>query len=76
MYVTRKPEGGDRQRRLALCRREGRHTSFESRNELRECDEKKIKVEEELELFVKDDRQEREHIVLLVADDIWRELAL
>ena len=33
----------------------GRRTSFESRNELGKCDEEEIEVEEELELFVKDD---------------------
>jgi hypothetical protein len=53
-----------------------KETSFESRNKLGKCDEEKIEVEEELELLVKDDGQEREYIVLLVADNIRRELGL
>jgi hypothetical protein len=43
---------------------------------LGQSNEKKIKVEEELELLVKDDGQEGEYIVLLVADDVRSKLAL
>ena len=56
--------------------REAGPTCSESRNKLGQCDKKEIEVEEEFELLVKHDGQEREHIVLLVADDIWGELVL
>ena len=43
---------------------------------MRKGDEEEIEVEEELELLVKDDGQEGEYIVLLVADNVGRKLAL
>jgi hypothetical protein len=56
--------------------RETEPTCSESRNKLGQCNKKEIEVEEEFELLVKHDGQEREHIVLLVADDVWGELVL
>jgi hypothetical protein len=38
---------------------------------LGESDEEKVEVEEELELFVEDDREEGERIVLLISYDVW-----
>jgi len=38
---------------------------------LGEGDEEKVEVEEELELFVEDDGEEGECIVLLISNDIW-----
>jgi hypothetical protein len=35
-------------------------------------DEKKVEVEEELELLIEYDRKESERIVLLVSYDVWR----
>jgi hypothetical protein len=48
-------------------------TDLESGNELGEGDEKEVKVEEELELFIEYDGEERECIVFLVSYDVWRE---
>lgn len=51
-------------------------TDAEGRNELREGDEEEVEVEEELELFVEDEGEEGGDIVLLVPNEIGRELAL
>ena len=45
-------------------------TDLQSGNELRQCDKQEVEVEEELELLVEDEREEREHVVLLVAHDV------
>ena len=72
MYVTRSPEGWSGQECASVEVRQ-RRTDLQCRNELRQRNKKEIEVEEELELLVEDDRQEGECVVLLVADDIWRE---
>ena len=43
---------------------------------MRKRDEKKVQVEKELELLVKDNRQKRDDIVFLVADNVCGELVL
>lgn len=45
-------------------------TNLEGRNELAQCYDEKVEVEEELELFPKDDWQERHNAVLLISNDI------
>jgi hypothetical protein len=52
------------------------HTNLQRRNELRESNEKKVQVEEELELFVEYDWEESEHVVFLVPHDIGRVIVL
>jgi hypothetical protein len=49
-----------------------RHTDFKSRNKLAQRNEQKIEVEEELELFVEDHRNEADDRILLIACDIGR----
>jgi len=48
-------------------------TDLKGGYKLRKCNQKKIEVEEELELFVENDRQKGECVVFLVPDDIgWK----
>ena len=47
-------------------------TDFESRNELRQSNEEEIKVEEELELLVENDRKKGERVVLLISYNVRR----
>ena len=63
-------------RQTGYMRRNERLTDLERRNELRQRNQKEVEVEEELELLVEDDRQERERVILLVSDDVGRELLL
>jgi len=54
----------------------GALTDPELRDELGECDEEEIEVEEELELLVEHEGEECEYIVLLVPDDVgWETTA-
>ena len=56
-------------------RRFPNRTDLESGDELAEGDNEKVEVEEELELLVKDEGQEGDDGVFLIADDIgwiWR----
>jgi hypothetical protein len=52
------------------------HTYLERGHKLRQRNQEEIQVEEELELLVEHDGQEREGIVLLVPNGIWRESTL
>ena len=47
-------------------------TDLQGRNELGEGYEKKVEVEEELELFIEYDGEERECIIFLVSYNVWR----
>jgi hypothetical protein len=51
-------------------------TNLQGGNKLRESDQEEIQIEEELELLINHDRQEREGIVFLVPHDIRRESTL
>jgi hypothetical protein len=51
-------------------------TNTKGGNKLRECDEQKVQVIEELELFVQDEREERHDVVLLIPHNVGRELGL
>lgn len=48
----------------------------QSGDELGEGDEEEVEVEKELELFVEDEGEEGGDVVLLIADEVGRELAL
>jgi len=50
----------------------GRLTDFQSRDELTESDDEKVKVEKELELLVEYQGQKADYRVLLISNDIWR----
>jgi hypothetical protein len=52
------------------------HTDLQGGDKLRKSDEQKVEVEEELELFVEDEGEEVERIILLVSHNVWRELFL
>jgi hypothetical protein len=53
-----------------------RLTNLESRYKLRQSNEEEVKIEEELELLIKHEREEREDVVFLVPDDVRGELSL
>jgi hypothetical protein len=53
-----------------------RLTNLESRYKLRQSNEEEVKIEEELELLIKHEREEREDVVFLVPDDVRGELGL
>jgi len=46
------------------------HTNFQSRDELRQSNEEKIKVEEELELFIEHNWKKGECVVLLISHNV------
>lgn len=51
-------------------------TDLESRDKLRQRNKEEVQIEKELELFIQDDGNESEHIVLLISDNVWRESRL
>ena len=69
---------------MASCQRRPDHqdtrtvalTDLECWDELGECDEEKVEVEEELELLVEDEREEGGDVVLLVRDLVGDERVL
>jgi hypothetical protein len=73
-YVTMKPKE-TRFRRDQVGQR-GLRTDFECGYKLRECDQEEVEIEEELELFVEYDGQEREGVVLLISNDVSRKTCL
>ena len=60
----------------AEAKSEDARTNLEGGYKLRESHEEEIQVEEELELFVEYNRQEREDVVLLVSHNVGRKSLL
>jgi len=48
-------------------------TNLECRYELRQCDEKEIKIEKKLELLIEHQGKKRDYVVFLILDDVgWK----
>lgn len=49
-------------------------TDFQRRDELAECHDQEVEVEEELELLIKHHRKKSQNAVLLITNDVGRVL--